>query len=60
MHAYEWERKRRAFLAFQRVTANSREGEGISHIRKNTTMVLVLKADATQKALGCTVCLALL
>lgn len=60
MHACEWERKWRPFPAFQRVIANSREGEEISHIRKNTMMVLVLKADATQKALGCTVYLALL
>lgn len=61
VHACKRERKRRALPAFQRVIANSREGEGILHIRKNTVMVLVLKVNAAQeKALGCIVCLALL
>lgn len=54
MHACERGRKREALPAFQRVIANSREGEGISHIRKNTVVVLVLKANAAQqKALDC-------
>lgn len=39
----EAESQQRGSPAFQRVIANSREGEGILHIRKNTTTVPSLK-----------------